>query len=72
MIELEHGDPWLAVTESPTVEPGPQDHVLAAAIVYEMLKGIFRVSTPDNDEGTDWPDLGEKGPPEEPAEWSYA
>jgi len=69
MIELEHGDPWLVVTEGPTVETSTQDHVLAATIAYGTLKGIFRVATPDNDEDADWPDLGEKGPPEEPAEW---
>ena len=60
-IELEHGDPWLVVAEGPTVEPGTQDHVLAAAIVYEILKSIFCVSAPDNDKGADWPDLGVKG-----------
>jgi hypothetical protein len=72
MIELEHGDPRPAVTEGPTVETGTEDHVLAAPIAYGVRKDIFRVSTPDNDENADWPDLGEKGPPEEPAEWGYA
>jgi len=71
MIELEHGDPWLVMAEGPTVEPSTQDHVLTAAIAHEMLKGIFRISTPDNDEGTDWPDFGKQRAPEEPAEWSY-
>jgi hypothetical protein len=68
MIELEHGDLCLVVTEGPAVEPSAQDHILAAAVADGKLKGVFRVSTPDNDEDADRADFGEKRLPEEPTE----
>jgi hypothetical protein len=67
MIELEHGDPWLVVAQSPTVEPSTQDHVLPAASADGKLEGIFCISTPNNDQDADRPDPGEKRPPKEPA-----
>ena len=71
MIELEHGDLRLGMPQGPTVEASTQDHVLVTAMVDTILKGIFRVSTPNNDQGTDGPDLGDERPPEKPAEWRY-
>jgi len=72
MIELEHSDLCVLVAERPAVEPSAQDHVLAAAVAGGKLKGVLRISTPDNDEDADRPDLGKKRPPKEPTEWGDA
>jgi hypothetical protein len=72
MIQFEDADLWRLVTKRPAIEPGPQNHVLPAAVGDGTLKGVFGVSTSDNDENTDRADFSQKAIPEEPTQRGHA